>query len=88
MKGSEHMPKKPREDGRAPRTVASDKYTQNNYDRLSPVYVKKGMKEVVSSYAKEHYGSVNLMMNRLLEKEIEGFEAIEMKPASNKPKKD
>jgi hypothetical protein len=49
IKEVETMPKK-RDDGKNPRTVASNKYQKNNYDRIN-ILAPKGYKEEVKKNA-------------------------------------
>lgn len=50
IKGGETMPRAKREDGKNPRTVASNKYQAANYDRIN-ILVSKGYKEKVKNAA-------------------------------------
>lgn len=70
------MPRKPREDGRNARTVANNKYNQSAYERLA-INVYKGNREKVKEYAESIGETTNTLVNKLLAKEIDGFEPIE-----------
>ena len=78
------MGRKPREDGRNPRTVANNNTNKKLYDRLS-VNVIKGNKELVQDYAKSIGESYNSLINKLLAREIEGFVPTDKNPFT-KPK--
>ena len=65
-----------REDGRQPRTVASQKYNEKAYDRVN-ITMKKGNKEVVKARASEKGMSINGYLNNLIKTDIPTFETLD-----------
>lgn len=49
---------------------ALDKYKKKSYDRIE-VFVPKGQKDIIKEYAKSNGESVNGLINRLLNQELD-----------------
>ena len=63
-------------------TAVKRRYNQKLYARLQ-IVIPKGRKDAVEEYAKQHDGSVNGLVNRLLREEM-GMTAEEWKCADRK----
>jgi len=66
------MGRPPREDGRKPHTVASNKYIKRNYERINLV-VSKGEKRKIEDAAARTGESVSGFINRLIAAAVPGF---------------
>ena len=68
--------RKPRQDGRKPQTVASEKYNSVAYDRIN-LSIKKGNKELIKERAACLGYSVNGYINNLMYKDIPNYKPMD-----------
>ena len=70
MKGGEILARLKREDGKNARTVASNKYQKNNYDRIN-LLLPKGNREKLRNIAASYGCSLNAYITQAIKEKIE-----------------
>ena len=59
--------------------AAVQRYKKKTYDTIQ-ILVKKGRRDIIKQYAKEHGKGLNEFINELIEREMEGYEYKEESP--------
>ena len=59
--------------------AAVQRYKKKTYDTIQ-ILVKKGRRDIIKQYAKEHGKGLNEFINELIERELEGYKYKEESP--------